>query len=71
CFISLEDETGITNVIVSAKLFEANRLQITQEPFLQVHGVVQQRQGTTHVQARRLESLPFAPLQTAASHDFG
>lgn len=71
CFLSLEDETGITNVIVTATLFEAERLKITQEPFLQVHGVVQQRQGTTHVMAHRLEVLHFAPLQTAASHDFG
>ena len=70
CFISLEDETGITNVIVSSKLFESERLKITREPFLQIRGVAQQRQGTTHVQAIRIDPLEMARLRTAESHDF-
>ena len=34
CFVSLEDETGITNVIVAPELFETHRLLITTEPFV-------------------------------------
>ena len=41
CFVSLEDEAGITNVIVSPELFEAERLKISTEPFLVVEGVVE------------------------------
>jgi len=70
CFISLEDETGITNVIVSAALFESERFKITSEPFLRIEGIVQQRQGTTHIQGRRIHALDLARLRTAASHDF-
>ena len=66
-----EDETGITNVIVASRLFESERLKITREPFLQIRGVAQQRQGTTHVQALRIEPLEMGRLRTAESHDFG
>ena len=70
CFLSLEDETGITNAIVSPELFEAERLRISTEPFLLVEGLVQRRHGTVHVRALRLERLPDHGIQTAASHDF-
>ena len=70
CFVSLEDETGIANVIVWPQLFEAERLRITMEPFLLVEGQVQSRDGTIHVVARTIERLDFTELQTAASHDF-
>jgi error-prone DNA polymerase len=39
-FISLEDETGISNAIVSPQLFEKNRLVITQETFLFIEGIL-------------------------------
>jgi len=71
CFVSLEDETGISNLIVSAKLFEQERLKITSEPFLQIQGVAQRRHGVVHIKARRIERLDFGELQTSASHDFG
>ncbi|MBN9690161.1 MAG: error-prone DNA polymerase [Verrucomicrobia bacterium] len=71
CFVSLEDETGITNAIVSSDLFEQERLTITQEPFLMIEGDVQNREGTIHVKARRIERLDYGPLAASASHDFG
>ena len=71
CFISLEDETGISNVIVAPELFEAERLKITTEPFLIIEGVAQRRRETIHIKARKIERLDYAVLQTAGSHDFG
>jgi error-prone DNA polymerase len=71
CFVSLEDETGIVNVIVSPALFEQARLTLTQEPFLVVEGEVQKREETIHVKALTLERLDYGPLAAAASHDFG
>lgn len=71
CFVSLEDETGIVNIIVAPDLFEATRLMLTSEPFLIVEGVVQLRHRTIHIQAEALERLDYAGLATAASHDFG
>ena len=40
-FISLEDETGVSNAIVTPDLFEQLRLLITEEPFLIIEGEVQ------------------------------
>ncbi len=70
CFVSLEDETGISNVIVWPKLFEEERLKITMEPFLIVEGEAQSKHGTIHIVARTIERLDFSGLQTANSHDF-
>jgi len=69
CFISLEDETGISNVIVWPGLFEQERLKITMEPFLQIVGIAQSRHGTVHIKATEIERLDFEGLPTA-SHDF-
>ena len=40
-FISLEDETGVSNAIVDPDLFERFRLLITEEAFLMIDGEVQ------------------------------
>ena len=71
CFVSLEDETGIANAIVSPELFERERLKITSEPFLLVTGIAQKRQGTIHVKARSIERLQTPELKSPGSHDFG
>jgi error-prone DNA polymerase len=70
CFVSLEDETGVSNVIVAPAMFEAERLKITTEPFLLMEGVVQNRHGTIHIQARKVEALVYAGLDAVESHDF-
>jgi error-prone DNA polymerase len=69
-FLSLEDETGIINVIVTPPMFEKHRLLITQESFLLIEGILQMRSGTIHVKAQRFERLPTGNLDTARSHDF-
>ncbi len=70
-FITLEDETGLSNSIVYAKCFEEYRLTITTEPFLVIYGRIQQGDGTTHLMAERIESLQLSEaLPAGASHDF-
>ncbi len=71
CFVSLEDETGIMNLIVAPDLFESQRLLITNEPFLVAEGIIQLRHRTIHIQAKVLERLDYGALNLAASHDFG
>lgn len=68
-FLSLEDETGISNSIVMPDLFEARKLTIVDEPFLLVEGILQNQRGSVSVKAARVEGLR---LDTAslASHDF-
>lgn len=71
-FVSLEDETGISNAIVSPALFERLRLVITGEPFLKIRGRLQKREGTIHIQARSIQALDRGLLTRATpdSHDF-
>jgi error-prone DNA polymerase len=69
-FISLEDETGIANVVVTPQLFEERRLVITQEPALRVTGVVQNRAGVIHVKAAEITALAENAVPAGASHDF-
>jgi error-prone DNA polymerase len=69
-FLSLEDETGIANVIVTPGLFARHRLVLVTEPFLLVEGMLQIQDGVVSVRADRLIALPR--LQDhVPSHDFG
>ncbi len=69
-FLSLEDETGITNVIVTPQLFDRQRLVLVAAPYLVVDGVVQMQDGVVSVRAGRVRSLP-GPGRGVPSHDFG
>src|SRR4029077_8923681 len=63
-FISLEDETGVSNAIVAPQLFEQRRLTITQELFLPTQGKAKTPRGPPMVQPRRIDSLPYHSLAT-------
>jgi error-prone DNA polymerase len=69
-FLSLEDETGIANVIVTPQLFARNRLTLVSEPFLLVDGILQMQDGVVSVRADRLTALPRGH-DHVPSHDFG
>ncbi len=56
-FLSLEDETGIANVIITHDLFEEQRLLITRSRFLLVAGPVQNQSGVIHVKAQGVSPL--------------
>jgi len=68
-FISLEDETGIANVIVTPDLYDRDRLVVTRSRFLLVEGVLQNQDGVIHVKAVGLSELPHSRLEVW-SHDF-
>ncbi len=68
-FLSLEDETGIANIIVTPDVFEANRLVLVNAPFLYVEGMLQSVDGVVSVKASVVEPLT-APESISVSHDF-
>lgn len=68
-FISMEDETGIANVIVTPDLYERDRLVVTRSKFLLVEGKLQNQDNVIHVKAARLTALADARLELQ-SHDF-
>jgi error-prone DNA polymerase len=69
-FISLEDETGIANAVVTPQFFDRLRLMLTQEPALRITGRVQNSAQVIHVRAEHIEPLREAALPAQASHDF-
>ena len=56
-FLTLEDETGVANIIVRPDLFARERLVIVEEPFLIVDGVLQNQDGVTSVRAEQMQGL--------------
>jgi error-prone DNA polymerase len=69
-FISLEDETGVSNAIVTPDLFERMRLLITEEPFLLIEGVVQNTDNVVLIKAQQIRPLAHEQLVGSESHDF-
>jgi error-prone DNA polymerase len=68
-FLTLEDETGISNVIIRPDLFDRQRSEAIRQPFLIVDGVLQHQDGVLSVRAERLEGLDRLAASIDA-HDF-
>jgi error-prone DNA polymerase len=68
-FISMEDETGIANIIVAPDLYERDRLVVTRSKFLLAEGPLQKQDNVIHVKATRLIALSDRAL-SVQSHDF-
>jgi error-prone DNA polymerase len=68
-FLTLEDETGIANVIVRPDLFDRERFTVLDEKFLLVDGILQNQDGVTSVKAERLHGLGGLAIDLE-SHDF-
>jgi error-prone DNA polymerase len=68
-FLSMEDETGIANVIITPDLFERERLLITASKFILVEGPLQNQDNVIHIKATRLQNLASCELEVP-SHDF-
>ena len=67
-FLTLEDETGISNIIVRPDLFDRDRLTVISQPFLMIEGVLQNQQGVLSVKAERVQAIEGAAAVDA--HDF-
>lgn len=69
-FITLEDETGFANAIVTPPLFERHRQTIIGANALIAEGVVQNQDGVVSIKADRFEPLGGRPAAIDVSHDF-
>jgi error-prone DNA polymerase len=67
-FLSMEDETGIMNAILTPPTFDRFKLTVLGERFLLIDGVLQNLDGVISVKAARVAGLPQGAA--AASHDF-
>jgi hypothetical protein len=68
-FLTLEDETGIANIIVRPDLFARDRLVVVEERFLLVDGVLQHQDGVVSVRAEAVQGMTNAAIEFDA-HDF-
>ena len=63
-FLSLEDETGISNAILTPDIMDQNRVVITSEKFLLLEGILQNQDGVVSVRVERV-----TPLREACATD--
>jgi error-prone DNA polymerase len=68
-FLTLEDETGIANIIVQPDLYTDERATVIGAPYLLVEGTLQIQDGVTSVKAERFQALATAGPEPR-SHDF-
>ena len=73
-FLSLEDETGIANMIIAPDVFERDRIIVTRSRFLRIEGPLQNQDGVIHVKGaanhtarhyQRRYPLPRLPLSAS------
>jgi len=68
-FLSLEDETGIANAIVTPQLFQEEHVVLVNQRFLLIEGRLQNQDNVISVKAERVRPLGITRAETV-SHDF-
>ena len=68
-FLSLEDETGIANAIITPQLFERDHTVVVHHPFLLIEGTLQNQDNVVSVKAERVLPLEISRAEVT-SHDF-
>jgi error-prone DNA polymerase len=68
-FLSIEDETGISNAVVMPDVFDRERTTILNNAYLVVEGLMQNIDNVLTVNASRFEPLHIAE-EAVPSHDF-
>jgi error-prone DNA polymerase len=56
-FLTLEDETGVSNIIVRPDLYDREKTAVVRYPFLMVDGVLQHQDGVISVKAEHVEGI--------------
>jgi error-prone DNA polymerase len=68
-FLTLEDETGTANAVLTPRVFERFRVPLHTSSVVEVAGPVQNVEGVIHVRVRSLEPVGL-PEALPASHDY-
>jgi error-prone DNA polymerase len=68
-FLSLEDETGIANAIITPQLFEKDHTVVVHHPYLLIEGRLQNLENTTAIKVEKVEPLTVTQAESG-SHDF-
>jgi error-prone DNA polymerase len=68
-FLSLEDETGIANAIITPQIFQEHHVVVVNQQFLLIEGRLQNQDNVISVKAERVRPLGITRAETV-SHDF-
>jgi DNA polymerase III alpha subunit len=68
-FISLEDESGIANVIITPDIYDRNRMTVVNEKILLVEGKLQNLENVVSVKAEKVSALRVSEAEVKP-HDF-
>jgi error-prone DNA polymerase len=60
CFLTLEDETGIGNAVITPDRFKRVRRTLLDNPMVVLEGRIQRRDDVTHLKVERIEPLSCA-----------
>jgi error-prone DNA polymerase len=69
CFLTLEDETGTGNAVITPSAFQRLRAIVQSSAVVLATGRLEQRDGVTHLRVEQMEPLAV-PGPTPSSHDF-
>jgi error-prone DNA polymerase len=70
-FLTLEDETGVANIIVRPDFYDKEKMTLVSAPFLIVEGIVQTEDSVTAIRAEKAWPLEGLSADAAVeSHDF-
>jgi error-prone DNA polymerase len=70
CFVTLEDETGLSNAVLTPNISKRFRIPLHQASLLEVAGPLQRVDGVIHVRVRELIPLDLSQQKMPASHDY-
>ena len=70
CFVTLEDETGLSNTVLTPDLAARFRIPLHQASLLEVAGPLQRVDGVIHVRAREVIPLGLDEARMPPSHDY-
>jgi len=70
CFVTLEDETGLSNAVLTPDIAKRFRIPLHQASLLEIAGPLQRVDGVIHVRAREIAPLDLEAEKLPASHDY-
>ena len=68
-FLTLEDESGLINVVIMPDLYKEVRLTLAHHPLLHVCGTLEKVQGVVNIRAQAIKALPVEKLLKASPDD--
>lgn len=68
-FLTMEDETGLSNAIITPDTYATFKRVVVDEPYLLIEGTLQNQDGAVSVKVERVEALK-AQTPAQPSHDF-